>query len=202
MTWTHLATIQLIPTWQYTPPTDAIVFRITQSNFQRFNKGFIALVGSDGEHYNTSALYPASEPQIIYYPPPPLASFQSRQLAIRAKAYNLTDWSAQIHYMPLSFTDGSALGREPTSTSATTTTVASSITSVALIAANTARKGINITNLSTSKLYINYGATATIAGAAFVIDAGQLWECPEEYVGQLSGIWAAANGNARVTEFL
>jgi hypothetical protein len=201
MSWQPLGEFQLIPQWQYSPPTDAVVFRIRQTNFDRFNKAFIAQKGSDGEYYNISAIFPSFEPQILYYPRPPLASFDPRVLAVRAKDYRLTNWTLQLDYMPLSFTDGSSLGREPASTAGTTTAVAASITSVSLVAANTNRKGLNIFNSSTAKLYINYGATATVAGAALVIDANQLWECPEEYLGQVSGIWAAANGNARVTEF-
>jgi hypothetical protein len=201
MTWESLGEFQLIPQWQYTLPTDAIVFRVTQGNFTRFNKAFLAQIGSESEYFDVRALFPLQEPQVIYYPYPPLVSFKPRRLAIRAKEYQLTNWTIQIDYMPLSFTDGQNLGAQPPSTAGTTTNVTASITSISLAAANANRKGLNIYNDSTSKLYIGYGATVTVATAAFVIDARQLYELPEEYTGQISGIWIAANGNARVTEF-
>lgn len=89
----------------------------------------------------------------------------------------------------------------------TPTTVASSATTVSLLAANNNRKGATITNESTAVLYVAFGATAsvtayvlTIAGAAAAPFA--YYEVPFGYVGQISGIWASAAGNARINEMV
>ncbi|MBC7971537.1 MAG: hypothetical protein H7Z11_15685 [Verrucomicrobia bacterium] len=89
----------------------------------------------------------------------------------------------------------------PVSTTATPTTVASSITSVAILAANAARKGATIWNASTATLYLDLDAAATAADYAAKLDPGGYYEVPYGFTGALSGIWSAANGSALVREF-
>jgi hypothetical protein len=80
--------------------------------------------------------------------------------------------------------------------------VASSATSVTLLAANAARLGAVISNDSTANLFIKFGATASatsftaklLPDDVFVIDSLLL------YKGVIDGIWSSANGFARVTE--
>lgn len=92
-------------------------------------------------------------------------------------------------------TDVSALASAPT------TSVAGSATSVTLKAANPLRRYFSIFNNSTSTLYVAFQATATQASAVVPIEAGGYYEMPKPlYVGDISGIWAAANGNASICE--
>jgi len=81
----------------------------------------------------------------------------------------------------------------------TETTVAASATSVALVAANTARREIYIRNDSNKDMWIVYGATAT-ATSAIKLKRGDIL-VEDRYTGQMAGIWdTAPTGNARINE--
>ena len=89
----------------------------------------------------------------------------------------------------------------------TLTNVASSATSVTLLAANNDRKAVIIVNDSTSDLYVVLNASAASTANYSFILAGKGGGTPssatftgEDYSGQVTGIWASANGNARITE--
>lgn len=94
------------------------------------------------------------------------------------------------------------MSTKPLSLTPTLANVASSATNVTLFAANPAARGRIIANDSTAILFIKYGATASatsftaqIAPAAnFVFPDTPFWS------GQVDGLWASANGNARTTE--
>jgi hypothetical protein len=84
---------------------------------------------------------------------------------------------------------------------ATVVNVASSASSVALFAANTARLHAKLFNDSTAILYINYGATASSSAFTEKVEPGGSWYMEQPiYTGVVNGIWSAANGNARTTE--
>jgi hypothetical protein len=88
-----------------------------------------------------------------------------------------------------------------TASTATLTNVASSATSVNVVAANSQRIGCIIYNDSIQGLLIKYGATASATSFTYRIGPGETWEMPTPiWVGQIDGIWDAANGNARVTD--
>ena len=91
-----------------------------------------------------------------------------------------------------------------TSNLVSVTTVASSASSVSLIAANSHRRGVSVQNTSTAILYLLVGggtATATTAHSVQIPSDGY-WEAPYGYTGALSGIWGSANGSANITEYL
>lgn len=90
----------------------------------------------------------------------------------------------------------------PSSASATSTltTVASAVTSTLILASNTSRKDAKIHNNSTSRLYLSFGATASVAAFSVLLEAGGFYEMAIAYTGAISGIWITANGNALVTE--
>ena len=96
----------------------------------------------------------------------------------------------------------SVLDALQTSGTATLSNVASSATSVTVLAANTSRKGACIFNDSTAVLYLKFGATASTSSYTVQIAASGYFELPlpNVYTGIMDGIWASANGNARVTE--
>jgi hypothetical protein len=95
-------------------------------------------------------------------------------------------------------------GATPPAT-ATRTQVADSATAVSLIAANTGRKGLVITNDSSARLFVGYGTVdPTTTDYTFVVYAGQTWEMTPSnvFTGQLKGIWETDPnvGAARITE--
>jgi hypothetical protein len=91
----------------------------------------------------------------------------------------------------------------PTVASPTVTQVASSASNVTLKASNGSRKGLLIFNDSTAILRVKFGATASATSYTVQIAAGGYYEMPQPvYTGIVDGIWAAANGNAYVTELV
>lgn len=95
------------------------------------------------------------------------------------------------------------------STAASTATLANvggSASSVTLIALNTNRLGGVIVNDSSAILYIKYGSSASATSFTYVLQGSasgaQALELPANprYTGIITGIWASATGNARVTE--
>jgi len=91
----------------------------------------------------------------------------------------------------------------PPPAAGTITSVAASVTSVTVLAANANRKQAAVTNDSASaNLYLGLSASAasTTAYTAKIPPSGY-YEVPwPVYTGQLTGIWDAAVGSARVTE--
>lgn len=86
------------------------------------------------------------------------------------------------------------------STTATRTDVASSATSVTVLALNASRKGATIFNDSTSIVYLKFGTTASATDFTAKLFPGDYYEIPFSFSGRIDGIWASANGSARVTE--
>lgn len=84
----------------------------------------------------------------------------------------------------------------------TTANVASSATNVTLFAAAGNPQGRAIWNDSSATLYVKFGATASATSYTVQIPAGGFFEFPTPvYSGVVDGIWASANGNARVTSW-
>lgn len=87
-------------------------------------------------------------------------------------------------------------------TTATLANVASSASNVNLFAAAIGTNGRTIYNDSTQVLYVKFGATATTSSYTVQIAANGYYEFPQPvYAGQVDGIWASANGNARLTSW-
>ncbi len=80
--------------------------------------------------------------------------------------------------------------------------VASSASSVELLpTANPGRAGFVIFNDSSAILYVAFAGTASTTAFTDKIAAGAVYNPPQPvYTGVVSGIWASANGYARVTE--
>lgn len=83
---------------------------------------------------------------------------------------------------------------------ATLSNVASSATNVTVLAANTGRLGATVFNDSTQVLFLKFGATASSTSYTVRMVSLSYYEVPVGYTGILDGIWASANGSARVTE--
>lgn len=89
---------------------------------------------------------------------------------------------------------------------ATLATVAGSASSGTLQASNGARKGLVIVNDSTAILYVKFGSAASSSSYTYFL-AGSVSGVPATlelpamvYTGIVTGIWASATGNARITE--
>ncbi len=86
----------------------------------------------------------------------------------------------------------------------TTASVASSATSVTILAANASRKGFSVSNISTAKLYLSFSTPATTANAFIEVPAGAFLLLDQQMIvgSAIYGIWASANGAAQVTEYV
>jgi hypothetical protein len=86
---------------------------------------------------------------------------------------------------------------------ATLASVPSSATSVTLFAGGGGFvNGRVIYNDSTAVLYVAFAATASETAYTVQVAAGGFYEFPiPMYGGVVSGIWASANGNARLTSW-
>lgn len=104
--------------------------------------------------------------------------------------------------------DGSDVGSNSTPTetrpaSSTVSSVASSATNVTLLASNAARRMATIYNDSTQILYLKVGsATASSTSYTTQLTPNAYYEVPFPVcTGIIDGIWASANGSARITEW-
>lgn len=87
------------------------------------------------------------------------------------------------------------------SATATLSNVAGSASSVTLLASNTSRLGATIVNDSTAQLYVKFGSTASTTSYTYTLFQFDQLEVPFGYTAIITGIWASATGNARVTEY-
>lgn len=90
--------------------------------------------------------------------------------------------------------------RPDQATTAALSNVASSASSVTLLASNANRLGASIFNDSTQVLYVKFGSAASATSFVVKMAAADYYEVPFAYSGIITGIWASANGSARVTE--
>lgn len=81
------------------------------------------------------------------------------------------------------------------------TSVASSASSVSLLASNANRRAATIYNDSSADLYVKFGATASSSSFTVKMAANSYFEFPQPcYTGAVDGIWGSATGAARLTE--
>lgn len=87
-------------------------------------------------------------------------------------------------------------------TTATLANVASSGTSTTLFSAQSMVNARTIYNDSTQVLYVKFGTTASSSSYTVQMAAGAYYEFPQPvYAGRVDGVWASANGNARLTSW-
>lgn len=110
----------------------------------------------------------------------------------------LTDAQLRATPVPIS---GTVSSTPASSSTAVVTSVASSATNVQLLAVNAGRKAFSVYNESTSILYLKLGTTASAASYSVQIPTNSYYESQNLiYTGEVDGIWASANGSARITE--
>lgn len=86
----------------------------------------------------------------------------------------------------------------------TTTSVASSATSVTILAANASRRGISVMNDSTSVLRLSFTTPATTANSFIAMQPQSFLYLDQQLMvgNAVYGIWSTANGTAQVTEYV
>lgn len=86
----------------------------------------------------------------------------------------------------------------------TTASIPSSSTSQLFVAQNSNRKGLSISNMSDSKLYLGFSNPATLENTFLVLQPGAFLLMDQQLIvaNAIYGLWAAANGRAAVTEYV
>lgn len=82
----------------------------------------------------------------------------------------------------------------------TLSNVVSANTSTTLLAQNTSRKGFILYNDSNQICRVAFAGTASATSFTLLMQPNALYVSDILYTGIITGIWAAANGNMRVTE--
>ena len=122
---------------------------------------------------------------------------------IQAQAIQLlaSDATGTDNRIPASTVTGLTV-RPPGAATGTLSNVAASVTSVTVLAANTARLGAVIVNDSASIGYLKFGSAASSTSFTYLLDPNSTLELPGNviYTGIITGIWVTAVGTARVTE--
>lgn len=135
------------------------------------------------------------------------AGFQ--QVRIRCSAFTSGAGAASIvptfaSSSPSSSTTGAssigAINRVGMAHTSAITSVGSATSSTSLLAANVNRIGATVYNDSTATLYVALSTSASTSTYTAQVQAGGYYEVPYGWDGAIFGIWAAVNGNARVTE--
>lgn len=91
--------------------------------------------------------------------------------------------------------------RHPPAGTSATSNVVSSLSNVTILAANANRLGATVYNDSNSRLFLKFGATASLSSFTVRMGSQDYFEVPAGYTGIIDGIWAPrVDGNARVTE--
>lgn len=91
------------------------------------------------------------------------------------------------------------LARAAPASTGTLSSVVASVTSVTILAANTSRLGAGIFNESTSTLFVGLAASTSTTAYTVAVAASGYYEVPP-YTGIITGVWANAQGSARITE--
>lgn len=203
MTWTPLATISVTQDWQYTPiiapdlgyvrlkfATAGIPLWIAQADITNPN---------DVLFWDDRRFIVPPHSKIFEFEAPPF--FDDRVLAVRLPIFS-TSWDIQFEVSDMPTSRAPVTIQPVVSNTVNAASVAAATTSTSLLAANANRKGASITNNSTALLYVELGATASTTAYTVWLGQGDMYELPVAYTGAISGIWAAANGNALVREFV
>lgn len=125
----------------------------------------------------------------------PLTDTQLRATAVPVSG-PLTDTQLRAAAVPVV---GTVAARTPTTTSVTSTA-----SSVLVLASNANRKGLMVSNVSTSKLYLSFSTPATTANAFIEVQPGAFLLLDQQLIvtNAIYGIWTNANGAAQVTELV
>jgi hypothetical protein len=87
---------------------------------------------------------------------------------------------------------------------AATTSVTSSDSSVTILASNSDRKGVSVSNISTSNLYLSYTSPASVSTSFIEVPPGAFILLDQQLIvtSAIYGVWSEVNGVAQVTEYV
>lgn len=129
--------------------------------------------------------------------PPASATYVGGSVTTTAPTYT----NGQMNALSLTTSGALRIDNQSGSSTSSVTSVASSATNVTLLSANTSRVSAMVYNDSNQKMYLKFGATASITSFTVLIAAGGYYEFPLPiWRGQVDALWASANGSARITE--
>lgn len=89
---------------------------------------------------------------------------------------------------------------EDRSFAATVTKVPAAITATPLLPFHYVRNSGSVYNDSSAILYVKLGDGATTDDWTVKLNQDDYYDLPDGYIGSVSGVWATATGQARVTE--
>lgn len=164
-----------------------------------------AVTANAGTNLNTSALALDTSVNTLLKPASTLAAVTAITNTVTIKADTAGNQANALKVDGSAVTQpvsGTLTVNQGTSATGTITSVASSATTVTVLASNASRKNAAVYNESTQVLYLKLGATASLTSYTVQIPASGYYELPNDktYTGVIDGLWASANGSARVTE--
>ncbi len=125
------------------------------------------------------------------------------RLGLQNAATALANWDTLIARIPVLVSNRVPVNAAFTALTPTVTSIPSSVTSVTLLATNSNRRALWVTNDSTSVLRLSFSTPATQANSSVLFQPGQFLILDPLMIGTgaIYGIWATANGTAQVTEW-
>lgn len=206
MTWQTVALMTLTDEWQYTNPVPGTYFRLSHS-IGSFNTVLLTQAQqlepdtnpTKYEHWQYVRTWARPEPEIIEFEIPPF--FPARCLGLRKTHRLAIPWTITLEVWTVPFSPVEISLNIPVADNATLTEVAASTEWTQLVAANSNRKGLIIHNASSAELDVRFGDSAPDS-AAIYLQPYQQYELPVAYTGKVEGKWDAADGEARITQFV
>lgn len=80
--------------------------------------------------------------------------------------------------------------------------IPSTVSSVQFLPAHSGRKGFIVHNNSTSNLYLALGNPSSSADFTILLLPQDVYESKIRFTGAVHGVWASANGQAQITDFI
>ena len=148
---------------------------------------------------NSGVTGPLTDTQIRATPLPISGALTDTQLRATPVPISGALTDTQLRATPVAVS-GTVTANAVTSATGTLSSVAASAASSTVLAANASRKGFSIYNDSTAILKIAFAATASATAFTVLMQPNAYFENNTLYTGIITGIWATATGNARVTE--
>jgi hypothetical protein len=202
MAWTTLLeAFPLSSRWQFTPESDAELYRFSVvsgdfgvSGIGRYEVGQF---DKDGSGYALKSY--RTEPVGLIVPCRKPHFFESQRLGVRVPTgFNPFVLKVETNDMPLSSPSEGA----PSSDSVTAVTIPSSVTAGVLIAANPNRKSMTIQNVGTATLFIDFDGNVSTTSYLTKLAANAYYEAPINFRGVVHGVWDKANGSAEIREYV
>jgi hypothetical protein len=189
--WVPLLSVSITRDWQFSPPVEAVKFRLRYSYpLGWFPRGVICQASTSlpREMSDYRRFFGKSQHDVFEFVQP--NEFVERSIAVKGTRY------PEILSVDVDYWDGSqAL---PVSYA-----LAYSEVPVILASGNPRRQEITIRNASDRSLYLGLGGVVSLTDYFVQLPPGALCGLPESWQGLVTGVWAAGgSGEAVIKEFL